>query len=42
MAEMRTAGLPERPDTMDFARAWEVRILGPEEQSATDEPLHAE
>ena len=42
MAEMRMAPLPERPTTMDFARSWEVTILGPTEKPASDDPLHVE
>lgn len=28
MAEVRTGQLPEHPDTIDFAKSWEVTILG--------------
>jgi hypothetical protein len=36
MAEMRPARLPERPDTMAFADAWEITILGPTQQSLSE------
>jgi hypothetical protein len=42
MGEMRTGRIPDRPDTMDFARSWEITILGPTGRPASDEELHAE
>lgn len=42
MGEMRTGLIPERPDTMDFAKSWEITILGPTGRPASHDDLHAE
>jgi hypothetical protein len=42
MAEMRTGPVPERPHSMDFARTWEVTILGPTASLASHDPPHVE